>query len=147
VTSSKLLAVLVGTPSSEPDLPIGAEGDVAVSPAAVRQTRASFGAPEALVEISGEAHTSCSVICVGIRSGGGLIGCALAHPIVSPELAPFEINGRQASDPDPKRFWPILQHDKEFRLENQLSGRTHAAVPVPAAGTFPGFTVKVTQST
>ena len=135
----------VGTPSVKPVMLIGAEGDEAVKPAYVQQTYASFTGPRTLVEISGEGHTTYTDICTGIQSGGGLISFAVANHFVSPQLAQLGINGCQASDLAPQRFWPIVQYYTLFQLGSVFGGRPTATVPTPAPGRFPGFTVTVTQ--
>ena len=136
----------VGTPSTKPVMLIGAEGDQVVPPASVKRTYDSFRGPKALVEISGEGHNTYTDICVGIRDGGGLISYAIAHHLVSASLAKLGINGCQPSDIAPQRFWPIVQYYTVFQLKNQFDGKGQAAVPSPAPGQFPGFTVTVQQS-
>ena len=133
-------------PSAKPVMLIGAEGDTVVPPAQVRATYASFRGPKALVEISGEGHNTYTDICTGIRSGGGLIGYAISAGFVSSSLAKLGINGCQANNPAPERFWPIVQYYTVIQLENQLGGDASATIPSPAPGQFPGFTVTVTQS-
>ncbi len=135
-----------GTPSTKPVMLIGAEGDTVVPPATVRTTYASFHGPKALVEISGEGHNTYTDICTGIRSGGGLISYAISAGFVSASLAELGINGCQAKDLAPERFWPIVQYYTVIQLENQLGGDASATIPSPAPGQFPGFTVTVTQS-
>jgi len=135
-----------GTPSDKPVMLIGAEGDTVVPPARVRTTYRSFRGPKALVEISGEGHNSYTDICTGIRSGGGLISYAVHAGFVSPGLARLGINGCQAGNPAPDRFWPIVQFYTVFQLEDRLGGHHLGAVPSPAPGQFPGFHVTVTQS-
>jgi dienelactone hydrolase len=134
----------VGAPSKKPVMLIGAEGDVAVLPRTVAHEFAAFPGPRSLVEISGEGHNTYTDICVGIRQGGGLISYAVSHHLVSASLARLGINGCQAKDLAPPRFWPIVQYYTVFQLKAVFShGRT--TVPVPAENTFPGFNVQVTQ--
>ena len=135
-----------GTPSAKPVMLIGAVGDTVVPPARVRATYASFRGPKALVEISGEGHNTYTDICTGIRSGGGLISYAISAGFVSSKLAKLGINGCQANDPAPDRFWRIVQFYTVIQLENQLGGDASATIPSPSPGQFPGFTVTVTQS-
>jgi dienelactone hydrolase len=135
-----------GTPSKKPVMLIGAEGDQVVPPATVRKTYNSFPGPKALVEISGEGHNTYTDICVGIRSGGGLISYAVASHLITPSLAKLGINGCQKSDLPPQRFWPIVQFYTVVQLKNQFDGDTGATIPTPAPGQFPGFTVTVRQS-
>ena len=134
-----------GTPSSKPVMLIGAEGDSAVTPSSVAKTFASFPGPRTLVEISGEGHNTYTDICTAIRSGGGLINFAVTNHFVSPKLAQLGINGCQASDPAPERFWPIVQLYTVIQLHNVFAGHPTATVPEPSPGQFPGFTVTVTQ--
>jgi hypothetical protein len=136
-----------GKPADKPVMLIGAEGDRVVSPASVRATYAAFPGPKSLIEISGEGHNTYTDICVGIRMGGGLISYAVASHIISPTLATFGINGCQASNLAPQRFWPIVQFYTVLQLKNQFGGDATATIPAPAPGQFPGFTVTVRQST
>ena len=136
-----------GKPSNKPVMLIGAEGDQVVPPASVKDTYNSFKGPKALVEISGEGHNTYTDICVGIRSGGGLISYAVAHHLVTSKLAKFGINGCEKSDIAPQRFWPIVQFYTVLQLENQFSGSDKTTVPLPTPGQFPGFTVTVQQAT
>jgi len=135
-----------GTPSSKPVMLIGAEGDTVVTPSSVRRTYDSFTGPKALVEISGEGHNTYTDICTGIRSGGGLIGYAVSAGFVQAKLANLGINGCQATDLDPVRFWPIVLYYTVIQLRNQLGRSASSPIPTPGAGQFPGFTVTVTQS-
>lgn len=137
----------VGTPSKKPVMLIGAEGDQVVPPATVRSTYNSFPGPKALVEISGEGHNTYTDICVGIRSGGGLISYAVASHLISSSLAKLGINGCQKSDLPAQRFWPIVQFYTVVQLKNQFDGNSRATIPTPTPGQFPGFTVTVRQST
>ena len=120
-----------GTPSAKPVMLIGAEGDTVVPPAKVRATYASFRGPKALVEISGEGHNTYTDICTGIRSGGGLISYAISAGFVSASLAKLGINGCQANNLAPERFWPIVQYYTVIQLENQLGGDSVGHHPVP----------------
>ncbi len=133
-----------GTPSDKPVMLIGAEGDKAVLPREVSGEYAAFPGPRSLVEISGEGHNTYTDICVGIRQGGGLISYAVSHHFISAQLAQLGINGCQAKDLAPQRFWPIVQYYTVFQLKAVFSSGPRT-VPVPAAGTFPGFHVQVTQ--
>jgi dienelactone hydrolase len=133
-----------GAPSKKPVMLIGAEGDRAVLPRTVAHEFAAFPGPRSLVEISGEGHNTYTDICVGIREGGGLISYAVSHHFVSASLAQLGINGCQAKDLAPPRFWPIVQYYTVFQLKAVFS-RGPSTVPVPAANAFPGFTVQVTQ--
>ena len=127
-----------GTPSTKPVMLIGAEGDTVVPPAQVRATSTFlFRGPKALVEISGEGHNTYTDICTGIRSGGGLIRYAISAGFVSAKLAELGINGCQAKDLPPERFWPIVQYYTVIQLENQLGGDASATIPSPAPGRFP----------
>jgi dienelactone hydrolase len=133
-----------GAPSDKPVMLIGAEGDLAVLPRTVAHEFAAFPGPRSLVEISGEGHNTYTYICVGIREGGGLISYAVAHHLTTASLARLGINGCQAKDLAPQRFWPIVQYYTVFQLKAVFShGPT--TVPVPAENAFPGFTVQVTQ--
>jgi Chlorophyllase enzyme len=136
----------VGTPSDKPVMLIGAEGDQVVPPGSVKHTYDSFHGPKVLVEISGEGHNTYTDICVGIRSGGGLISFAIAHHLVTASLGRLGINGCQKSDIAPQRFWPIVQFYSVLQLKNQFDGNGRATIPTPAPGQFPGFTVTVQQS-
>jgi len=136
----------VGTPSSKPVMLIVAQGDDVVPPARVRATYRSFPGPRAMVVISGEGHNTYTDICTGIRSGGGLITYAINAHLVTPALAKLGINGCQATDATPERFWPIVQFYTVLQLANQFAGHTTASVPSPAPGQFAGFTVTVTQA-
>jgi dienelactone hydrolase len=133
-----------GTPSSKPVMLIGAGGDRAVLPSSVAKTFTSFHGPKALVEISGEGHNTYTDICVGIRQGGGLINYAVAHHFTTPQLARLAINGCEANDLPPERFWAVVQYYTVFQLEAVL-GHGSTRVPVPAVGTFPGIRVTVRQ--
>ncbi len=134
-----------GSPTSKPVMLIGAEGDTAVTPSYVKKTYAAFPGPKALVEISGEGHNTYTDICTGIRSGGGLISYAVANHFVSAKLAQLGINGCQASDAAPQRFWPIVQFYTVLQLANVFGGHPTTRVPAPLPGQFPGFSVTVTQ--
>lgn len=131
--------------SSKPVMLIGAEGDAAVLPSSVKKTYQSFRGPKSLIEIGGEGHNTYTDICVGIRQGGGLINFAVANHFTTPQLAKLGINGCQAKDAAPQRFWPIVQYYTVFQLKSVFAGNPSATVPVPAPGTFPGMTVSVTQ--
>ena len=136
-----------GKASRKPVMLIGAEGDIAVKPSSVKNTYGSFGGQKSLVEVSGEGHNTYTDICVGIRNGGGLINFAVANHFTSPRLAQLGINGCEAKDINPTRFWPIVQYYTVFQLKNVFAG--HAGknpVPNPAPGSFPGFKVSVTQA-
>ena len=135
-----------GTPSSKPVMLIGTEGDSVVTPAAVAKAYNAFRGPKALVEISGEGHNSYTDICTGIRSGGGLISYAISAGFVQAKLAKLGINGCQASDIDPVRFWPIVQYYTVLQLENQLNPHTFGSIPTPPSGQFPGFTITITKA-
>jgi len=135
-----------GKPSSKPVMLIGAEGDSVVTPSSVAKAYAAFSGPKALIEISGEGHNTYTDICTGIRSGGGLISYAISAGFVQAKLAKLGSNGCQPANIDPVRFWPVVQFYTVLQLENQLGGNGNARIPSPAPGQFPGFTVKVTQS-
>ena len=135
-----------GTPSSKPVMMIVAAGDNVVSPATVKKSYQSFPGPKALVVISGEGHNTYTDICTGIRSGGGLITYAINAHLVTPSLAKLGINGCEASNIAPERFWPVVQFYTVLQLANQFAGHTTATVPTPAPGQFPGFTVTITQA-
>ena len=135
-----------GKPSAKPVMLIGAQGDSVVPPSEVRKSYDAFPGPKALVEISGEGHNTYTDICTGIRSGGGLISYAVSAGFVQAKLAELGINGCQATDIDPVRFWPIVQFYTVLQLKNQLGGDSTATIPAPAPGQFPGFTVTVTQA-
>jgi dienelactone hydrolase len=136
-----------GTPSSKPVMLIGAEGDSVITPSNVKKAYNGFRGPKALVEISGEGHNTYTDICTGIRSGGGLISYAISAGFVKASLAKLGINGCQATNIAPTRFWPIVQYYTVIQLKNQLGGDAEATIPSPTPGQFPGFTVDVTQST
>lgn len=131
--------------STKPVMLIGAEGDQAVVPSRVRQTYNSFKGPKSLIEIGGEGHNTYTDICVGIRNGGGLINFALANHFTTPELAKLGINGCEAKNAAPQRFWPIVQYYTVFQLRSVFGGDASATVPVPSPDAFPGMTVSVTQ--
>ena len=135
-----------GAPSGKPVMLIGAKGDSAVTPSYVAKTYRSFPGPKSLVEISGEGHNTYTDICTGIRSGGGLISFAVANHFVTPQLAKLGINGCEAADIAPERFWPIVQFYTVLQLVHEFGGHPTATVPAPALGQFPGFTVTVTQA-
>jgi dienelactone hydrolase len=134
-----------GAPSSKPVMLIGAEGDKAVLPSQVATEYRAFPGPKALVEISGEGHNTYTDICVGIRQGAGLIEYAVAHHIVTAQLAKLGINGCQKDDLPAPRFWPIVQYYTLFQLRAAL-GKGATTVPEPAPGAFPGFRITITQS-
>jgi dienelactone hydrolase len=131
--------------STKPVMLIGAEGDQAVVPSGVRQTYNSFKGPKSLIEVGGEGHNTYTDICVGIRNGGGLINYALANHFTTPQLAKLGINGCQAKDAAPQRFWPIVQYYTVFQLRSVFGGHASATVPAPPPDAFPGMTVSVTQ--
>jgi dienelactone hydrolase len=133
-----------GTPVAKPVMLIGAQGDNAVTPKWINKTYNSFTGPKSFIEISGEGHDSYTDTCQVIREGGGLISFALANHFVTPELAKLAVNGCQASNIAPAKFWPIVQYYTLFQIATVFSGH-NAVVPIPAAGTFPGFTVKIVQ--
>ncbi|HEY4929518.1 MAG TPA: dienelactone hydrolase family protein [Acidimicrobiales bacterium] len=135
-----------GAPSSKPVMLIGAEGDTVVTPPNVKKSYEEFRGPKALVEISGEGHNTYTDICTGIRSGGGLISYAISAGFVKASLAKLGINGCQASDINPTRFWPIVQYYTVLQLKNQMDGDSSATIPSPVPGQFPGFTITVTQA-
>ncbi|MGH9079829.1 MAG: alpha/beta hydrolase family protein, partial [Acidimicrobiales bacterium] len=133
-----------GAPSKKPVMLIGAEGDTAVLPRTVAHEYAAFPGARSLVEISGEGHNTYTDICVDIRQGGGLVNYAVTNHLISASLAKLAINGCQAKDLPPPRFWPIVQYYTVFQLKSVFS-HGPSTVPVPAENTFPGFTVTVTQ--
>jgi dienelactone hydrolase len=133
-----------GPHADKPIMIIHAAGDDAIPTAQVRREYAAFGGSKALVQISGEGHNTYTDVCSIIRAGGGLIGYAVAKHIISGQLAQLAINGCQAKDLPPQRFWPIVQYYTVFQLQAQLRHRA-STVPVPAPATFPGYTVTVTQ--
>ena len=136
-----------GPPASKPTMIIGATKDTAVPAATVAATYKSFPPPKSLIEIGGFGHNTYTDICVGIRQGGGLINFAVANHFTTPQLAALGINGCQASDLSPKRFWPVVQYYTVFQLKTALAGRSSSTVvPRPAPGTFPGVKVAVTQA-
>ena len=82
----------------------------------------------------------------GTTISGGLINFAVANHFTTPQLAALGINGCQASDLSPKRFWPVVQYYTVFQLKTALAGRSSSTVvPQPAPGAFPGVKVTVTQ--
>jgi dienelactone hydrolase len=134
-----------GPASKKPVMIIRATGDSAVPTAQIEREYAAFPGPKSLVQVAGEGHNTYTDICVGIRNGGGLIGYAVANHLVTPQLAKLGINGCQKTDPAPPRFWPVVQYYTVFRLKAEFAhGPT--TVPEPAAGSFPGLRVSVTQS-
>jgi len=134
-----------GTPASKPVMLIGGEGDNAVTPSWTKKTYESFPGPKSLIEISGAGHDTYTDTCQVIRSGGGLISFALANHFVTPELAKLALNGCQSNDLAPDRFWPIVQYYTVFQLATVLGGH-QSVVPIPAQGTFPGYTIHITQN-
>ena len=135
-----------GTPSSKPVMLIVAKGDNVVTPASVKKTYQALTGPKVLVEISGAGHNTYTDICEGIRSGGGLITYAIDAHLVSPSLAKLGMNGCQATDAAPQRFWPIVQFYTVVQLADQFAGNKTAVVPAPKPGQFPGFTVTIKQA-
>jgi len=135
----------VGPPANKPTMIIGTTGDAAVTPASVARTYHRLSMPKSLVEVTGLGHNTYTDICVGIRSGGGLINFAVANHFVSPKLAKLGINGCEPADAPPKDLWPIVQYYTVFQLRNVFAGRasTHP-VPTPAPG-FSSLKVAVTQ--
>ena len=135
----------VGTPSTKPTMIIGTTGDSAVTQAKVTATYQRFSAPKSLIEVVGLGHNSYTDICVGIRSGGGLINFAVANHFVSPRLAKLGINGCEKADASPVKLWPVVQYYTVFQLKNVFAGKASATpVPEPAPG-FSPLTVHVTQ--
>ena len=134
-----------GPASKKPVMIIRATGDSAIPTAQIEREYAGFPGPKSLVQVTGYGHNTYTDICVEIRSGGGLIGYAVANHLVSPRLAKLGINGCQKSDPAPPRFWTVVQYYTVFQLEAEFAhGST--TVPEPSAGSFPGLRVSVTQS-
>ena len=135
-----------GTPSSKPVMLIGSEGDTVIVPSRVRSEYAAFTGPKVLVEISGEGHNAYTDICVGLRSGGGLISYAIDNHLVKASVARLGLNGCLPTDPPPDRFWPIVQYYTVLQLHQQFHGSPGDMVPAPAPGQFPGYTVTVRQA-
>ena len=131
--------------SRKPVMLIAPQGDLAFPPAAIAKDFATFPGPRSWVEISGEGHDSYTDICVGIRSGGGLVNYAVQHHFTTAALDKLAYNGCQATDLPPARFWPVVQYYTVFQLVAVLH-HGPSRVPVPAAGTFPGFRVTVHQA-
>ena len=125
---------------------IGATKDSAVPAATVTATYKSFPPPKSLIEVGGFGHNTYTDICVGIRSGGGLINFAVANNFVSPQLAKLGINGCEKSDAAPQDLWPVVQYYTVFQLENVFAGHASTTpVPTPAQG-FSTLKVQVTQA-
>lgn len=133
-----------GSPSHKPVMIIRATGDSVIPTAQIDREYKAFPGPRALVQVGGEGHNTYTDICVGIRSGGGLIGYAVANHLIKPQLAELGINGCQKSDPAPQRFWPIVQYYTVFQLKARL-GHGPTTVPEPSPGAFPGLQVRVAQ--
>jgi dienelactone hydrolase len=133
-----------GSPSHKPVMIIRATGDSVIPTAQIDREYEAFPGPRALVQVGGEGHNTYTDICVGIRSGGGLIGYAVANHLIKPQLAELGINGCQKSDPAPQRFWPIAQYYTVFQLKARL-GHGPTTVPEPSPGAFPGLQVRVAQ--
>ena len=133
-------------PANKPTMIIGTTGDSAVTEDRVTRTYRSLPAPKSLIEVSGLGHNTYTDICVGIRSGGGLINFAVANHFVSPQLAKLGINGCEKSNASPTSFWPVVQYYTVFQLKNVFAGHAGTtAVPVPERG-FSKLKVRVTQS-
>jgi dienelactone hydrolase len=135
-----------GRPPHKPVMIIGANGDIALTPATLTGEYDTFPGPAKFVEISGEGHNTYTDTCTSIRSGsGGLVGFAIQTHLVSAELAKLAVNGCTAKNLPPQRFWPIVQYYTVAELRSGL-GIDHAATPgAPPAGQFPGFTVTYRQ--
>ena len=134
------------TPANKPTMIIGTTGDSAVTKTRVSRTYGAFPAPKSLIEVTGLGHNTYTDICVGIRSGGGLINFAVANNFVSPQLAKLGINGCEKSDAAPQDLWPVVQYYTVFQLENVFAGHASTTpVPTPAQG-FSTLKVQVTQA-
>ncbi len=109
-----------GTPVDKPTLIIGAGADIALTPAALAKTYASFPAPKRFVEIGGTraGHDTFTDTCVVIRGGGGLVQFAVQNHFISPNLAKLATNGCSATDLEPHEFWAVVQHFTVAELRN-----------------------------
>jgi dienelactone hydrolase len=131
-----------GPAAHKPAMIIGAQHDVALTPATLTREFHAFPGPTDFVEISNEGHNTYTDICTPIRSGnGGLVGFAISLHVISGELAKLAVNGCTAKNIPPERFWPIVQLYTVAELRS-VFGIGHGAAPGPAGpGRFPGFTV------
>lgn len=136
-----------GPPSHKPAMIIGAQGDIALTPATLTREFRTFPGPTQFVEISGEGHDTYTDICTSIRGGtGGLVSFAETLHLVSPELAKLANNGCSPKDIAPQRFWPIVQYYTVAELRSGL-GIDHggAGLAAPSAKEFPGFVITYRQ--
>ena len=132
-----------GPPSRKPTMIIGAQGDIALTPAALTHEFKTFPGPTNFVEISGEGHNTYTDICPSIRSGsGGLVGFAQSLHLVSPQLAKLGNNGCSASDIAPQRFWLIVQYYTVAELRYGLGiGTSPTGLQAPSPRQFRGFKI------
>ena len=134
-----------GPPAAKPVMILGAQGDIALTPAALSAEYQATTGPTKFVEVSGEGHDTYTDICPSIRKGGGLIGFALSLHLVSPQLAKLGANGCTARDAVPQQFWPIVQYYTVSELRSVLgTGQGSPSAAIPTAR-FPGFTVTYLQ--
>jgi dienelactone hydrolase len=136
-----------GPPSHKPAMIIGAQKDIALTPATLTREFTVFPGPTNFVEISGEGHDTYTDICTSIRGGtGGLVGFAETVHLVSPELAKLANNGCNPKDIPPQQFWPIVQYYTVAELRSGL-GIDHTGAGLAAASSkqFPGFVITYRQ--
>jgi dienelactone hydrolase len=133
-----------GAPLGKPTMIIGAGGDVALTPATLAKTYASFPAPKRLVEVGGSraGHNTFTDTCVVIRGGGGLIEFALRNHFVAPNLAKLGTNGCESTDLDPHVFWQVVQHFTVAELRSVFGiDRLPVGLGDKIVDAFPGVSV------
>jgi penicillin amidase len=94
-------------PQQKPTLLMVAAGDIAVTPAASRDTFDELAAPKRLVVLDQLGHNSYTDSCPSIRELGGLASLPLPIP---PQLIRLGDNGCTPLDFPAERSWAIMQH-------------------------------------
>jgi len=133
-----------GSPVAKPTMIIGAGADVALTPAALAQSYASFPAPKRFVEIGGTraGHDTFTDTCVVIRGGGGLVQFAVQNHFISKKLAKLATNGCTSTDLDPHVFWTVVQHFTVAELRNVFGiDRQPVGLGDGIINAFPGITL------
>jgi dienelactone hydrolase len=133
-----------GTAPAKPVTIIGAQQDIALTPATLTHEYDSLAGPTTFVEISGEGHNTFTDICPSIRQGGGgLVGFAISLHLISQELAQLANNGCTTANAPASRFWPIVQAYTLAALRDTFGTKTSPGAGSPSPHQFPGFTVTV----
>jgi dienelactone hydrolase len=101
-----------GPPANKPTMIIGAGGDIALTPDVLTTEFTSFAAPKRFVEIGGPAagHNTFTDLCDVIRTGKGLVEFARKNNLISGRLLDLAVNGCNATDLEPARFFGVVQH-------------------------------------